>query len=259
VESVRNRDLHKGHRASGAERRAQASDRLQRFASERPGGARGRTSTAKAAEQTTFATTPDSVIVSIDELGFRQRFEGGTINAPGEGWLTIPARSEAHGHRAREFNDLRFVQIRFWGGRAGPGGSDKRIKRGKKGPSGRAPFRSGGEVGGLVDVLVGPLGDAARGSRVYCRRKQELIAIPRFVGRRRCYELVTETGKAGHQTMSPLEQIQSDIAARLNSLAYFVDVPAFVVREQKVDSMIEQALTAVSQKNGKSGVAAKCP
>lgn len=55
--------------------------------------------------------------------------------------------------------------------------------------------------------------------------------------------------------MSPLEQIQSDIAARLNSLAYFVDVPAFIVREQKVDSMIEQALTAVSQKNGKSGVA----
>jgi hypothetical protein len=54
---------------------------------------------------------------------------------------------------------------------------------------------------------------------------------------------------------SVLEQVQRDIADRLLSLDYFVDVPVFVLREQRIDSMIEQALSGITKKNGKSGVA----
>lgn len=48
-------------------------------------------------------------IVSISQLGFAQRFYGGTIRAKNVNYLTIPASPEAYGKRAREFNDLDFA------------------------------------------------------------------------------------------------------------------------------------------------------
>jgi len=55
----------------------------------------------------------DGVKVAIDHVGIAQRYFGGTITPEKSGgWLTIPARSEAHGMRAREFDDLHFVFFR---------------------------------------------------------------------------------------------------------------------------------------------------
>lgn len=55
-------------------------------------------------------------VVSINQIGIAQRYFGGPIvagaNGSGKKWLTIPARSEAYGNRAGEFNDLHFVFFR---------------------------------------------------------------------------------------------------------------------------------------------------
>lgn len=54
----------------------------------------------------------DTLTISIGDAGspgMRQHYEGGTIT--GNPWLTIPARAEAHGKRAREFNNLRFIRF----------------------------------------------------------------------------------------------------------------------------------------------------
>jgi hypothetical protein len=54
----------------------------------------------------------DGVKVSIPHVGIAQRYFGGKIEPVNVDWLTIPARSEAYGKRAREFNDLDFVLFR---------------------------------------------------------------------------------------------------------------------------------------------------
>ncbi len=64
-----------------------------------------------AAQSVTFAapTSGGEVLIKAggNRIGLRQRWKGGTISKP-NGYLTIPARSEAYGHRAREFNFLKF-------------------------------------------------------------------------------------------------------------------------------------------------------
>lgn len=63
-----------------------------------------------AANSTSFQVVSDGAVVSVQKLGIRQRLQGGEINAGVTSkWLTIPARQEAYGKRAREFNDLRAV------------------------------------------------------------------------------------------------------------------------------------------------------
>lgn len=62
---------------------------------------------ATAARGTSFVVVPDGVIVSISNVGIRQRILGGTIRPKaGKKFLTIPATPEAHGKRASEFDDL---------------------------------------------------------------------------------------------------------------------------------------------------------
>ena len=62
---------------------------------------------ATAARGTSFAVVPDGVVVSISNVGIRQRILGGTITPkPGKKFLTIPATAEAYGKRASEFDDL---------------------------------------------------------------------------------------------------------------------------------------------------------
>lgn len=55
---------------------------------------------------------PDGFFVSINQVGYRQRLEGGTIRPRASKMLTIPARAEAYGKRALEFNNLRVAMFK---------------------------------------------------------------------------------------------------------------------------------------------------
>ncbi len=83
----------------------------------------------------------DGVRVSINHVGLAQRLLGGTLHPVHSTYLTIPARAEAYGKRAREFNDLEIL----WG-RRGPIAlvqrNHTRLGRGKKG----RPSEQGGGV-----------------------------------------------------------------------------------------------------------------
>lgn len=57
---------------------------------------------------TSYESQPGLSVITISKLGFRQRLEGGKIEAQNAKYLTIPATSEAYGKRAREFSNLRF-------------------------------------------------------------------------------------------------------------------------------------------------------
>jgi len=61
---------------------------------------------ASAARGTSFTVVDDGVVVSISNVGIRQRILGGTIRPRTAKFLTIPATAEAHGKRASEFDDL---------------------------------------------------------------------------------------------------------------------------------------------------------
>jgi hypothetical protein len=65
----------------------------------------------QAADSLSHSISGSELRVSVNKLGFAQRFFGGEIKATNADWVTIPARSEAHGKRAGEFNNLRFVQF----------------------------------------------------------------------------------------------------------------------------------------------------
>lgn len=52
---------------------------------------------------------PEGVSVSIDQQGLAQRLFGGDIAAKPGHWLTIPARAESYGKRAKEFDNLKFI------------------------------------------------------------------------------------------------------------------------------------------------------
>jgi hypothetical protein len=63
----------------------------------------------QAGDSVTTGAAPQGAVVSITQTGFRQRLFGGVITAKNVRYLTIPVAPEAHGHRAREFNDLDFA------------------------------------------------------------------------------------------------------------------------------------------------------
>lgn len=67
---------------------------------------------ADAARATHAEPTDNGCVVSVNKLGFRQRYFGGEIHPVSAQYLTIPARTEFYGARAREFTNLRFVQFR---------------------------------------------------------------------------------------------------------------------------------------------------
>lgn len=102
-----------------------------------------------AARGTQFQVAGDQVVVSINQVGFAQRYYGGTIKPVAKKFLTIPARAEAHGKRASEFPDL---IVLF--GRNGPyalarAGSTK-IGFGHADASGHRGVISRGEQGGEI-------------------------------------------------------------------------------------------------------------
>jgi hypothetical protein len=59
----------------------------------------------KAGGNVHFDDVGDGVLISVNALGIRQRVLGGTIKPKTAKFLTIPARAEAHGKRAREFGE----------------------------------------------------------------------------------------------------------------------------------------------------------
>jgi hypothetical protein len=67
---------------------------------------------ADAARGTHAESSAERVTVVVSKLGFRQRVLGGTIKAVNGKYLTIPARAEFYGSRARAFTNLRFVMFR---------------------------------------------------------------------------------------------------------------------------------------------------
>ena len=96
----------------------------------------------QAARSTHFVTLPDSVALSVNQVGIRQRFQGGEIRPRNSKYLTIPAIAEAYGKRAREFNNLRFVMLK--NGPALVEAEATQISIGKKG------VKNKGSVGGRV-------------------------------------------------------------------------------------------------------------
>lgn len=65
----------------------------------------------KAADSVEHVLNDTELRIQIPHLGLAQRYFGGTIEPVNAQWITIPARSESYGRRAREFHDLRFVQF----------------------------------------------------------------------------------------------------------------------------------------------------
>jgi hypothetical protein len=102
---------------------------------------------ADAARSISYETDPDGVTISIHQLGIGLHYFGGTITPVNTKYLTIPARSEAHGRRAGEFNNLEIL----WG-RKGPYALAERqsqeIKIRKR--KGQTKLYQGAERGGAI-------------------------------------------------------------------------------------------------------------
>ena len=46
----------------------------------------------------------------------------------------------------------------------------------------------------------------------------------------------------------PIHNLQEDVAARLNSVEFFTDVPVFVVREQEIEAELNRSLGIITGK-----------
>jgi len=67
---------------------------------------------SQCARSTHFQLLADGVKIGVSQVGARQRLMGGDIRPVNSQWLTIPAMAASYGKRAREFDNLRFVQFR---------------------------------------------------------------------------------------------------------------------------------------------------
>lgn len=104
---------------------------------------------AQASKATSHEVTGDGAMVTVAQQGIRQRLFGGEIHPVNAKWLTIPARAEAYGHRASDFNNLRFVVLPGGGAALIEGErSDVKIGRAKK--DGSRSVKKLGEAGGGV-------------------------------------------------------------------------------------------------------------
>lgn len=72
----------------------------------RPSNKRGWPTTnfyQRASKATTWSATEDGVVISINQIGIRQRYHGGPIRPVTAKALTIPISSQAYGKRASDF------------------------------------------------------------------------------------------------------------------------------------------------------------
>src|SRR5712692_8801431 len=70
---------------------------------------------AQAARNTRYDVLTDGVLVSVSQIGIRQRLEGGEILPRNAKYLALPAIAEAYGKRAREFPNLTILWRRIAG------------------------------------------------------------------------------------------------------------------------------------------------
>jgi hypothetical protein len=107
---------------------------------------------AQCARATNYNVLAEQVDINVDKQGFRQRLQGGAIKAKSGGWLTIPARAEAYGKRAREFSNLEAVFFQtshgFFGALVESGSQD--VSFGRKKKDGTRTVKPGAERGGGV-------------------------------------------------------------------------------------------------------------
>jgi hypothetical protein len=98
----------------------------------------------------------DGVSVSIEMEGLAQRLFGGTIEARPGSFLTIPARAETYGHRAREFSNLMLIIFPSGlGALVAPTDTPMKRGRGKRGfGSERPSFTRTFDEGGVYYWLV---------------------------------------------------------------------------------------------------------
>lgn len=130
-------------------------DHFFKLNAERPNKLRGKRTNfyADAARGTSGTVLPDGALVSVNQVGIRQRWKGGTIRpGPGKQWITIPARTEAYGRRAGAFNDLRFVLFRKNGNALAAlvRNDSTKLKRKRDRKTGVVSLVSGGEQGGEI-------------------------------------------------------------------------------------------------------------
>lgn len=104
---------------------------------------------ADAARSTHYQAAEDHVDVITSKVGVLQQLLGGDIT-PGadKKFLTIPAREEAYGHVASDFNNLRFIKTRSGGMLVEEDVNRVKIRRQKK--DGSRSVRDLGEYGGGV-------------------------------------------------------------------------------------------------------------
>lgn len=76
---------------------------------------------AQAVRSCNYNVLAEQVNINVDKQGFRQRLQGGTIEAEPDSYLTLPAQARAYGKRAREFSNLHLAFSRR-GGVARPWG-----------------------------------------------------------------------------------------------------------------------------------------
>lgn len=84
-------------------------EHLFRMNAERPNRLGGRRTNfyASASRSTNYESKPGEVKININQVGIRQRLQGGVIRPVNKKFLTVPAVAEGHGRRASEFNNLR--------------------------------------------------------------------------------------------------------------------------------------------------------
>jgi hypothetical protein len=96
---------------------------------------------ADAARSTSWMTLPEGVLIRVNKIGVRQRYQGGVIRPVNAKALTIPIAEEAYGKTAADFGDqLQLIVIKGKGSylaikpqiKAAKG---HRAKRGEAGPS----------------------------------------------------------------------------------------------------------------------------
>ena len=144
--------------AAGASVMLLILNHLVQLDAERPNALGGRRTNfyAKAGKSTSYAVNDIGATVSISAIGIAQRLFGGEIKPVNGKYLTIPARAEAYGRRAREFDTL---EVLF--GKNGPyalaerGHTDmkwgyKKIKGQKKREKYRDIARSRTVAGGMI-------------------------------------------------------------------------------------------------------------
>ncbi len=100
-----------------------------------------------AARATSMEVRGNGFFAGTSHVGMRLHYSGGTVRPKSGEFLTIPARAEAHGKRAREFHDLKFA---FVLGRPALVQADQTALVKSRRKATRGNLVSDGEVGGLV-------------------------------------------------------------------------------------------------------------